>query len=88
MLSYSRENNKTGKNFKSKLLRRGLVALAMLTPMLAVAQSLPMFGVAHFGQAQFGVAAASPVPSMHLWVLVATAILLWVIACRLKPSTH
>tara|TARA_R110002110_G_scaffold110071_4_gene274503 strand:- start:129629 stop:129853 length:225 start_codon:yes stop_codon:yes gene_type:complete len=73
---------------KSKLIRIGVMIAAIFVSALAVAQSLPVFGVARFGEAQFGVASATPVPFMPLWVLICTALSLWLIAYKIKPGTH
>ena len=48
---------------------------------LAVAQNLPLFGTAMFGEAAFSMAEPSvPVPFMPLWATVALAVSLWVVA--------
>ena len=54
---------------------------------LAVAQSLPRFGTARFGDATFGAAeSALPVPFMPLWATITLAVALWVVAYLVRSK--
>ena len=74
---------------KHLLARTCVFSLAVTASLLAIAQSLPVFGTARFGQAVFGEASvgttgvgadALPVPFMPLWATITLAIALWVVA--------
>ena len=72
---------------KKLLARVCIFSLASAASLLAVAQSLPVFGTARFGEAVFGQAStaadALPVPFMPLWVTLTLTVALWLLAFRL-----
>ena len=64
-----------------------------MASLLAIAQSLPVFGTAKFGQAVFGEASvgttsadALPVPFMPLWATITLAVTLWVVAHLMRSK--
>lgn len=63
--------------------------LATIASGVTIAQSLPLFGTARFGDAVFG-AASTPtaIPVMPLWLLVSLTISLWVLAYFFKAKAH
>ena len=77
---------------KHLLARTCVFSLALIASLLAIAQSLPVFGTARFGDAVFGQASsgadALPVPFMPLWATITLAVALWVVTylMRLKKS--
>ena len=52
---------------------------------LAVAQGLPRFGTAKFGEAQFG-GVSVPVPFMPLWAIILLAVGLWVVVYLMRTK--
>ena len=79
-------------SFLYPLLRVILTVLGWALATWALAQSLPVFGVARFDQAIFGVQAqvdqawpAVPVSFMPTWALMVLAVVLWIAAIALKP---
>ena len=80
---------------KHLLARTCVVILALGASLLAIAQSLPVFGTAKFGLAVFGGASvgttsvgpdALPVPFMPLWTTITLAIALWVVAYLIRSK--
>ena len=72
---------------KHLLARTCVFSLALTASLLAIAQSLPVFGTAKFGEAQFGVAEPTlPVPFMPLWATIALAVALWVVAYLMRSK--
>ena len=72
---------------KHLLARTCVFSLAVTASLLAVAQSLPLFGTAKFGKASFGVAEpALPVPFMPLWATITLAVALWVVVYLMRPK--
>ena len=78
---------------KHLLARTCVFSLALIASLLAIAQSLPVFGTAKFGQAVFGEASvgttsadALPVPFMPLWATVTLAVTLWVVAYLMRSK--
>ena len=69
-----------GCSFMKKLVVLGAIFFSGL----AVAQSLPRFGTAKFGEAAFGV--AEPVPFMPLWTNITLAVTLWVVAYLMRSK--
>ena len=68
-------------------MKKIVVLSALFFSGLAVAQSLPRFGTARFGDATFGAAeSALPVPFMPLWATVTLAIALWVVAYLMRSK--
>ena len=72
---------------KHLLARTCVFSLALTASLLAIAQSLPVFGTAKFGQAVFGEASvgttgadALPVPFMPLWATITLAVALWAVS--------
>ena len=72
---------------KHLLARTCVVIFTFGASLLAIAQSLPVFGTAKFGQAVFGEASvgttgadALPVPFMPLWATITLAVALWAVA--------
>ena len=71
---------------------RTLIAIAALVASVAaIAQALPLYGVARYGEARF--AASEPVqavPSMPLWATVILAVTLWAVVylTRKKESAN
>jgi hypothetical protein len=63
--------------------RIGVLSFALVTSLAAVAQSLPQFGTAIFGQAG---ADALPVPFMPLWATITLAVALWVLAYLMRAK--
>lgn len=70
---------------------RSLIAIAALVASVsAIAQALPLYGVARYGEARFAASeSALPVPSMPLWATVILAVALWAVVylMRDKEST-
>lgn len=75
-----RFNGAKGGSFMKKLV----VLNAIFFSGLAVAQSLPRFGTAKFGEAAFGV--AEPVPFMPLWATITLAVALWVVVYLMRKK--
>ena len=80
---------------KHLLARTCVFFLAVTASLLAVAQSLPVFGTAKFGQAVFGEASvgttgvgadALPVPFMPLWATITLAVALWGVAYVMRAK--
>ena len=72
---------------KHLLARTCVFSLAITASLLAVAQSLPVFGTAKFGEASFGVAEpALPVPFMPLWAIILLAVALWVVVYLMRTK--
>ena len=80
---------------KHLLARTCVFSLAITASLLAVAQSLPVFGTAKFGESVFGEASvgttsvgadALPVPFMPLWATITLAIALWVMAYLMRSK--
>ncbi len=79
---------------KHLLARTCVFSLAVTASLLAIAQSLPTFGTAKFGQAVFGEASvgtlcgadALPVPFMPLWATITLAVALWVVAYLMRSK--
>ena len=80
---------------KHLLARTCVFSLALTASLLAIAQSLPRFGTAKFGQAVFGEASvcttgvgadALPVPFMPLWATVTLAAALWAVAYLMRSK--
>ena len=72
------------------MIRLLTMATALLFTGLAVAQSLPRFGTARFGDAVFGQASSSadalPVPFMPLWATITLAVTLWVVVYLMRSK--
>ena len=69
------------------MIRLLTTATALLFTGLAVAQLLPCFGYAKFGEVRFGVAEpALPVPFMPLWATATLAAALWVVAHLMRSK--
>ena len=63
---------------------------ALLASVSAIAQALPLYGVARYGEASFAASeSAQAVPSMPLWATVTLAVALWAVVylMRDKEST-
>ena len=75
---------------KHLLARTCVFSLALTASLLAIAQSLPVFGTAKFGQAVFGEASvgadALPVPFLPLWATIILAVALWVVAYLMRSK--
>ena len=78
---------------KHLLARTCVFSSALTASLFAIAQSLPVFGTAKFGQAVFGDASvrttgadALPVPFMPLWATITLAIALWVVAYLMRSK--
>ena len=80
---------------KHLLARACVFSLALIASLLAIAQSLPVFGTAKFGQAVFGEASVGttsvgadvlPVPFMPLWATITLAVTLWVVAYLMRSK--
>ena len=75
---------------KHLLARACVVIFTFGASLLAVAQSLPVFGTARFGEAVFGQAStgadALPVPFMPLWATITLAVALWVLAFLMRSK--
>ena len=80
---------------KHLLARTCVFSLALIASVLAIAQSLPVFGTAKFGQAVFGEASvgttsvgadALPVPFMPLWATITLTVTLWVVAYLMRSK--
>ena len=67
------------------LIKRFVVLAALCVSGLAVARSMPIFGVARFGEASsvFG-GIAVPVPFMPLWATITLAAALWVVVYLMR----
>ena len=66
------------------MIRLMTMATALLFTGLAVARSMPIFGVARFGEAQFWVSV--PVPFMPLWAIILLAVALWVVVYLMRTK--
>ena len=69
------------------LIKRLVVLAALCVSGLAVARSMPIFGVARFGEvsAAFG-GIAVPVPFMPLWAIILLAVALWVVVYLMRTK--
>ena len=67
------------------LIKRLVVLAALCFSGLAVARSMPIFGVTRFGEAQFG-GVSVPVPFMPLWATITLAVALWVVAYLMRAK--
>ena len=68
-------------------MKKLVVLFAVFFSGLAVAQSLPRFGTARFGDTTFGAAEpALPVPFMTLWATITLAVALWVVAYLMRSK--
>ena len=67
------------------LIKRLVMLAALCVSGLAVARSMPIFGVARFGEASstFG-GVALPVPFMPLWATITLAVALWVVVYLMR----
>ena len=68
-------------------IKRLFVLAALCVSGLAVARSMPIFGVARFGEAAsaFG-GIAVPVPFMPLWAIILLAVALWVVVYLMRTK--
>ena len=82
---------------KHLLAHTFVVIFALGSSLLAVAQSLPVFGTAKFGQAVFGEASvgttgvgadALPVPFMPLSATITLAVTLWIVAFLMRSKEN
>ena len=66
-------------------IKRLFVLAALFVSGLAVARSMPIFGVARFGEASsaFG-GIAVPVPFMPLWATITLAVALWAVVYLIR----
>ena len=73
---------------ETQAMKTSTALVALLFSALAVAQGLPRFGFARFGEAAFGVVQATPVPFMPLWATITLAASFWVVVylMRVKES--
>jgi len=67
------------------LIKRFVVVAALCLSGLALARSMPIFGVARFGEAQFG-GVSIPVPFMPLWATILLAVALWVVVYLMRTK--
>ena len=67
------------------LIKRFVVVAALCLSGLALARSMPIFGVARFGEAQFG-GVSIPVPFMPLWATIMLAVALWVVVYLMQTK--
>jgi len=67
------------------LIKRFVVVAALCLSGLALARSMPIFGVARFGEAQFG-GVSIPVPFMPLWATILLAVALWVVVYLMQTK--
>jgi hypothetical protein len=67
------------------LIKRFVLLAALCFSGLAVARNMPIFGVARFGEAQFG-GVSVPVPFMPVWATITLAVALWVVGCGLSDA--
>ena len=67
------------------LIKRFVLLAALCVSGLAVARSMPVFGVARFGEGQFG-GVAVPVPFMLLWAIILLAVALWVVVYLMRTK--
>ena len=69
------------------LVKQLVVLAALCVSGLAVARSMPIFGVARFGEASsaFG-GIAVPVPFMPLWAIILLAVALWVVVYLMRTK--
>ena len=67
------------------LIKRFVVVAALCLSGLALASSMPIFGVARFGEAQFG-GVSIPVPFMPLWATILLAVALWVVVYLMRTK--
>ena len=73
-------------------MMRTLIAIAALVASVsAIAQALPLYGVARYGEARFATSeSAQAIPLMPLWATVTLAVALWAVVylMRRKESTN
>jgi hypothetical protein len=56
---------------------------------MTIAQSLPLFGTARFGQSVFGVASTpTAIPATPHWLLIVLTLALWTLAYLSKAKKH
>ena len=69
-------------------MMRSLIAIAALVASVsAIAQALPLYGVARYGVARFAASeSAQAVPSMPLWATVTLAVALWAVVCLMRKK--
>ena len=67
------------------LIKQLFVLTALCVSGFAVARSMPIFGVARFGEAQFG-SVSVPVPFMPLWAIILLAVALWVVVYLMRSK--
>ena len=70
-------------------MKKIVVLSAVFFSGLAVAQGLPTFGTAKFGEAAFGAGSQAlrlPVPFMPLWATITLAVALWVVAYLMRSK--
>ena len=67
------------------LIKQLFVLTALCVSGFAVARSMPIFGVARFGEAQFG-GVSVPVPFMPLWAIILLAVALWVVVYLMRTK--
>jgi len=67
------------------IIKRLVVLTALCLSGLAAARSMPIFGVARFGEAPFG-GVAVPVPFMPLWAIILLAVSLWVVVFLMRTK--
>ena len=66
-------------------IKRFVVLAALCVSGLAVARSMPIFGVARFGKAAAAFGGISvPVPFMPLWATITLAVALWVVVYLMR----
>ena len=67
-------------------MMRLLIALAALVASAsAIAQALPLYGVARYGEASFAASeSAQAIPSMPLWATVTLAVILWAVVYLMR----
>ena len=69
-------------------MMRTLIAIAALVASVsAIAQALPLYGVAKYGEARFAASeSAQGVPSMPLWATVTLAVTLWAVVYLMRKK--
>ena len=67
------------------MMRALTVLAALVASVSAIAQALPLYGVARYGEARFAASeSAQAVPSMPLWATVTLAVTLWAVVYVVK----
>jgi hypothetical protein len=69
------------------MFRSAIVIAALVASVSAIAQALPLHGVARYGEARFAASeSAQAVPSMPLWATFTLAVTLWAVVYLIRKK--